>query len=94
MQPPLRSTPSLPRGQRGTHGEQREQALLFRQLTTIACDAPLGYSEAAAVRAPADPEMLEALAGTLRFGPMTRRRLRQAAGLEGEPGAQPPPHPA
>ena len=74
--------------------EQREQALLVRQLTTIACDAPLGYSEAAAVRAPADPEMLEALAGTLRFGPMTRRRLRQAAGLEGEPGAQPPPHSA
>ena len=36
----------------------------------------------------------QALAGTLRFGPMTRRRLRQAAGLEGEPGAQPPPHPA
>ena len=73
---------------------QREQALLFRQLTTIACDAPLGYCDAAAPRGPADPEMLEALAGTLRFGPMTRRRLRQAAGLEGEPGAQPPPHPA
>ena len=73
---------------------QREQALLFRQLTTIACDAPLGYCDAAAPRGPADPEMLEALAGTLRFGPMTRRRLRAAAGLEDEAGAQPSSHPA
>jgi len=62
--------------------EQRELALLFRQLTTIACDAPLGYAEAATPRGEADPEMLDALANTLRFGPMTRRRLRMAAGLE------------
>ena len=62
--------------------EQREHALLWRQLTTIACDAPLGYEGATATRAEADPEMLDALAATLRFGPMTRRRLRAAAGLE------------
>ena len=68
---------------------QREQALLWRRLTTIACDAPLGYDDPAAHRAEVDPEMLEALAATLRFGPMTRRRLRAAAGLDGD-GAVPP----
>lgn len=61
--------------------EQREHALLWRQLTTIACDAPLGYDGAAAARGQADPEMLDALVASLRFGPMTRRRLRAAAGL-------------
>ncbi|MCR6686270.1 5'-3' exonuclease H3TH domain-containing protein [Pseudoxanthomonas sp.] len=64
--------------------EQREHALLWRQLTTIACDAPLGYDGAAAMRGQADPEMLDALVASLRFGPMTRRRLRAAAGLEQE----------
>ena len=43
--------------------------------------APLGELRACG-RAEADPEMLEALATALRFGPMTRRRLRMAAGLE------------
>lgn len=62
--------------------EQREHALLWRQLTTIACDAPLGYDGPVALRAEADPEMLDALCTTLRFGPMTRRRLRTAAGLD------------
>ena len=68
--------------------EQREHALLWRQLTTIACDAPLGYDGPASARGQADPEMLDALSATLRFGPMTRRRLRAAAGLEAEaPGS-------
>jgi len=62
--------------------EQREHALLWRQLTTIACDAPLGYDAPVAARSEADPEMLDALTATLRFGPMTRRRLRTAAGLD------------
>jgi 5'-3' exonuclease len=62
--------------------EQREHALLWRQLTTIACDAPLGYDAPVAARSEADPEMLDALTATLRFGPMTRRRLRAAAGLD------------
>jgi DNA polymerase-1 len=62
--------------------EQREHALLWRQLTTIACDAPLSYDGPVARRTPADPEMLDGLASSLRFGPMTRRRLRAAAGLD------------
>ncbi|UNK58065.1 exodeoxyribonuclease IX [Pseudoxanthomonas daejeonensis] len=70
--------------------EQRDLALLCRQLTTIACDAPLDYDGAAASRGEADPEMLDALATTLRFGPMTRRRLRTAAGLEGRDDAAHP----
>lgn len=61
--------------------EQREHALLWRQLTTIALDAPLGAVEAGFVRASADADMLHGLAEALRFGPMTRRRLREAAGL-------------
>ena len=65
--------------------EQREQALLWRQLTTIALDAPLGDIAAGHVRAQADGDMLAGLSDALRFGPMTRRRLRVAAGLE-EPG--------
>jgi DNA polymerase-1 len=75
--------------------EQREHALLWRQLTTIACDAPLDYDGPVALRAEADPEMLDALAATLRFGPMTRRRLRAAAGLDTDGGdAQRSPLPA
>ncbi|KAF1691048.1 5'-3' exonuclease [Pseudoxanthomonas koreensis] len=73
--------------------EQREPALLWRQLTTIACDAPLGYDGLASARGQADPEMLDALAATLRFGPMTRRRLRVAAGLVADGPADMPPSP-
>jgi len=68
--------------------EQRELALLYRQLTTIACDAPLSYPGPVAPRGQADPEMLDALARSLRFGPMTRRRLHAAAGLEATQPAQ------
>lgn len=60
--------------------EQREHALLWRQLTTIARDAPLGEHEPGFARAPADAGMLDGLCEALRFGPMTRRRLQQAAG--------------
>lgn len=74
--------------------EQREQALLWRQLTTIACDAPLGYDGAVSAHGQADLEMLDALATTLRFGPMTRRRLHAAAGLDGGGTAHPSPLPA
>ena len=59
--------------------EQREHALLWRQLTTIARDAPLGGHEPGFARAQADAGMLDALCDSLRFGPMTRRRLQQAA---------------
>jgi hypothetical protein len=37
------------------------------------------------VRASVDAGMLEALSESLRFGPMTRRRLRAAAGLANNP---------
>ena len=61
--------------------EQREHALLWRQLSTIALDAPLDCDEPDFKRGAADGDMLEALSHSLRFGPMTRRRLREAAGI-------------
>jgi 5'-3' exonuclease len=60
------------------HGEQ---ALLFRKLTTIACDAPLGHDRDFP-RGDPDAGGLQGLCEALRFGPMTRRRLHEAAGLE------------
>lgn len=62
--------------------EQREHALLWRQLTTIALDAPLHTASADFARGAADAGMLQGLCEALRFGPLTRRRLLQAAGLE------------
>ena len=65
--------------------EQREHALLWRQLATIALDAPVDGAEPDFVRAGVDAGMLEALSESLRFGPMTRRRLQAAAGLADNP---------
>lgn len=62
--------------------EQREHALLWRQLTTIALDAPLHTAAPGFARGVADADMLHGLCEALRFGPLTRRRLLQAAGLE------------
>ncbi|KMM76246.1 exodeoxyribonuclease IX [Xanthomonas sp. NCPPB 1128] len=62
--------------------EQREHALLWRQLTTIALDAPLHTAAPGFARGVADADMLQGLCEALRFGPLTRRRLLQAAGLE------------
>ena len=59
--------------------EERERVLLWRRLTTIALDAPLAHADFA--RAPADGAGLAALCDALRFGPLTRRRLHEAAGL-------------
>ena len=56
----------------------REQALLCRRLTTIACDAPLGHDGDFA-RGLADAPALLALCDALRFGPLTRRRLHEIA---------------
>jgi 5'-3' exonuclease len=56
----------------------REQALLCRQLTTIACDAPLGHDGDFA-RGRSDAAALLALCEALRFGPLTRRRLHEVA---------------
>jgi 5'-3' exonuclease len=61
--------------------EQREHALLWRQLATIALDAPVDGTEPDFARAAADAGMLEALSQSLRFGPLTRRRLQAVAGL-------------
>ncbi|UKE51736.1 exodeoxyribonuclease IX [Xanthomonas translucens] len=62
--------------------EQREQALLWRQLATIALDAPLDSAAPGFARGQADADMLQGLCEALRFGPLTRRRLLQAAGLD------------
>ena len=61
----------------------REQALLCRQLSTIALDAPLPADSAPAFhRGDADAASLQILCESLRFGPMTRRRLHAVAGIE------------
>ncbi|SKA09501.1 5'-3' exonuclease [Lysobacter spongiicola DSM 21749] len=65
----------------------REQALLCRQLATIACDVPLLGADTHFVRSTADGGALAGLCDSLRFGPMTRRRLFNAAGLEFAPAA-------
>ena len=60
----------------------REQALLCRQLATIALDAPLiGYAVPFS-RIAADSAAMFAVCEAMRFGPMTRRRLYAAAGLD------------
>ena len=59
--------------------EQREHALLWRQLTTIALDAPL--PEGGFARGRGDGEELASLADWMGFGPLTRKRLADAAGL-------------
>lgn len=66
--------------------EHREQALLCRQLTTIALDAPLAHDSDFA-RGNADADVLLALCDALKFGPLTRRRLHDAAGLAYAPPA-------
>jgi 5'-3' exonuclease len=65
----------------------REQALLCRQLTTIALDAPLATTSPLFARATGDGTALAALCDSLRFGPLTRRRLYQSAGLEFSAGS-------
>ena len=65
--------------------EHREQALLCRRLSTIALDAPLDGAARHFVRGRADAPGLLALCEALRFGPLTRRRLHGAAGIEYAP---------
>ena len=59
--------------------EQREHALLWRQLTTIALDAPL--PDGGFARGRGDGEELASLSDWMGFGPLTRKRLADAAGL-------------
>ena len=61
--------------------EHRDAALLYRRLATIDCDAPLAGARAPFARDQADGDSLAALCQALAFGPMTRRRLHEAAGL-------------
>ncbi|WP_238333444.1 5'-3' exonuclease [Luteimonas marina] len=63
----------------------REQALLCRQLTTISLEAPLGAAAPAFARTAVDADALLSLCERLRFGPLTRRRLHAAAGLDYAP---------
>lgn len=65
----------------------REQALLCRQLATIALDAPCD-GIAPYLRGEANARVLAELAEHVRFGPLTRRRLHAACGLDYHP-AQP-----
>lgn len=62
--------------------QHREQALLWRRLATIALDAPTHPAAPHFLRADARRAPLEQLCETLRFGPLTRRRLLTAAGVE------------
>ena len=62
--------------------EHRDNALLFRTLTTIACDVPLGDVAHRFERNPCVASSLGAVCEALRFGPMTRRRLYAAGGLD------------
>ena len=60
----------------------RDLALMSRRLATIALDAPFDTHRIPFLRAPASRDALIALCESLRFGPMTRRRLGQVAGLD------------
>jgi DNA polymerase I len=60
--------------------EHREQALLSRRLATIECAVPLADTVGDGRRAAADRDALESLLESLRFGPMTRRRVLAQAG--------------
>jgi 5'-3' exonuclease len=59
----------------------REQALLCRRLSTIALDAPLDGARDF-TRATVSGETLGSLCQSIGFGPLTRRRLHAAAGID------------
>lgn len=61
--------------------EHREEALLYRRLATVACDAPIEGAQAPFARTDADATALPELCEALAFGPLTRRRLHEACGL-------------
>ncbi len=60
--------------------EHGEAARLYRRLTRIALDAPVEPHADALLRRPGDVSRLEALCERLRFGPLSRSRLRALAG--------------
>jgi len=59
--------------------EHRESALLSRTLATIVRDAPLPADFNAARRREPDADAIDRLCERVRIGPMTRRRLHDAA---------------
>ena len=61
--------------------DHRDNALLFRKLTTIDCAAQVGDTSPRFHRNTADAAALVALCDALRFGPMTRKRMYAAGGL-------------
>jgi 5'-3' exonuclease len=65
----------------------REQALLCRALATIALDAPCEGADVHFRRGQAQVQPLLALCDRLRFGPLTRRRIHAACGVEFIPAA-------
>ncbi len=60
--------------------EHAEAARLYRRLTRIALDAPVAESSEALRRVPSEAATLEALCDRLRFGPLTRTRLKALIG--------------
>ena len=65
----------------------REQALLCRALATIALDAPCEGADAHFRRGATQADALAALCDRLRFGPLTRRRIHAACGVDFMPAA-------
>ncbi|TCZ83407.1 5'-3' exonuclease H3TH domain-containing protein [Lysobacter sp. N42] len=65
----------------------REQARLCRELATIALHAPCEPAVAPFRRGNACPHALRDVADRLRFGPLTRRRLHAACGVDFMPRA-------
>ncbi len=56
--------------------EQREQALLSRELVKLALNAPVPFELAAYQPQKPNVEALEKILNQLQFGPLTRRRIR------------------
>lgn len=60
---------------------QQADARLFQQLTRIATHAPVGEAQPPFARTSVDVSRLTSLCDTLKFGPLTRRRLLAVAGV-------------
>ena len=73
---------SVARPRPGRNCTAREKACCAGKSPTIALDAPLCVAAPVFARGDCDRDQLWALCEALRFGPMTRRRLHDAAGLE------------
>jgi hypothetical protein len=67
------------RGAAACAARLREHAIaarMYRQLTRIALDAPVASTVDAWLRGSGEVRILEALCERLRFGPLTRSRLK------------------